>query len=359
MAGGIKMGKTKQKMLNMQAQLEHLGKRLETFSKINFNNNQYDELGTEFTPTLRDLDIQQVCNRYEWKGLPDYLTGQLIELMLYNKGSLCGFFAGGTLYVLPYAQTKGINVYGMPNAVQPITYNGTQDKLTKSFGQELLVNNIGSLNPNAKACILYDRLPMFSQSGIPVARAVLNDELIRYQCDILGRVKNNLRNIDKKVVFWVDSEAQKNQMTQDLRQAYGTTDPFVVAVKGATMTDKERSQTLQGDIANEIQSLFETWQSINSIRCMCSGITNGGAFEKKERKITGELQGDQTQTELVLDAGLKMRQLWIAQLKLIYPDYAEVLNKISVEINEKSVSYDIVDNENVSRETFSDGGVEE
>ena len=351
------MGKKKQQMLNMQAQLEHLGKRLETFSKINFNNNSFEELGTEFATALRDLDIQQVCSRYEWKGLPKYLTGQMIELMLYNKGSLCGFFNGGTLYVLPYTQTKGINVYGMPNAVQPVTYNGTQDKLGVNFGAELIVNNMGSLNENAKACILYDRMPLFSQSGIPIARADLNDELIRFQCDILGRVKNNLRNIDKKVLFWVDSEAQKNQMTNDLRQAYGTTDPFVVAVKGTTMSEKEAGQTLQGDISNEIQSLFETWQSINSIRCMCSGITNGGAFEKKERKITGELQGDQTQTELVLDAGLKMRQLWVAQMKVIYPEYYEILKDISVDVNEKSVAYEEVDNENVSRETF--GEVEE
>ena len=346
------MGKTRQQMLNFQAQLEHLGKRIETFSKLNFNINKYDEIGTEFATTLRDLDVQQVCNRYEWKGLPDNITGQMIELMLYNKGSLCGFFNGGTLYILQYAQRGGINVYGMPNAVQPVTYNGTQDKLDVKFGAELLVNNIGKINDNAKACILYDRLPFFSQSGIPIARAVLNDELIRYQCDLLGRVKNNLRNIDKKVVFWVDSESQKNQMTQDLRQAYGTSDPFIVAVKGQQMTDKECSQTLQGDIANEIQSLFETWQSINSIRCMCSGITNGGAFEKKERKITGELQGDQTQTELVLDAGLKMRQLWIEQMKLIYPEYSDILGKISVNINERSVSYDIVDSKNVSRETM-------
>lgn len=337
------MSKRAKQMLNFQAQLEHLGKRLETFSKLNFNYNQYEELGTEFGATLRDLDANQVCNRYEWKGLPDYLTGQLIEMMLYNKGSLCGFFTGGNLYVLPYAQTGGINVYGLPNAVQPITYNGSMSGTFEKFGKALPINNLGKFNSQAKACILYDRFPLYAQGAIPIARSVLNDELIRYQCDLLGRVKNNLRNIDKKVVFYVDSESQKNQMTQDLRQAYGTSDPFIVVVKGRQLPDKDQSQTLQGDIANETQSLFEAWQSINSIRCMCAGITNGGAFEKKERKITGELQGDQTQTELVLDAGLKMRRLWLEQMKSVYPEYADILNAITVEINEKSITYEIED----------------
>lgn len=354
--------KTKQKMMNFQAQLEHLGKRVETFSRLNFNINQIQDLGLEFEATLRDLDIQQVCNRYDWDGLPPYLTGHLIELMLYNKGSLCGFFNGGTLYILPYAQSKGINVYGVPNAIQPITYNGAMSGSFSKFGEELLVSNIGNLNKNAKAAILYDRLPAFSQNASPIARAVLNNELIKYQCDLLGRIKNNLRNTDKKAIFWVESETQKNQMTNDLRAAYGTSDPFIVCVKGTQFLDgKDKAQTLQGDIANQTQSLFETWQSINSIRCMCAGITNGGAFEKKERKIVGELQGDQTQTLLVLDAGLKMRQLFIEQLKLIYPEYADILGKIKVKINDTSVlvgEYDTIDNEQKNgKETDEKGGV--
>lgn len=349
------MKKTRQQMLNFQAQLEHLGKRLETFSKINFNNNRIQELGVEFSSTFKDLDAQQVCNRYEWKGLPDYLTGHLIEQMLYYKGALCGFFHGGALYVLPFTQTKGLNVYGAPNSIQPITFNGELNGSFAKFGKELPVNSLGKFNENAGAAILFDRIPTFSQNDGPIGRAFLNDELIRYQCDLLGRVKNNLRNIDKKVVFWVDNEAQKNQMANDIREAYGTSDPFIIAVKGVQLSDKEKSQTLQGDIANEIQSLFETWQSVNSIRCMCSGITNGGAFEKKERKIMGELQGDQTQTELVLDAGLKMRKLWLDQMKAIYPQYIDILSKISIEINKNANENELeyVDN------NFQKGGVNE
>lgn len=327
------MGKTKQQMLNFQAQLEHLGKRLETFSKLNFNNIDIETLGIEYRNTLYDLDAQQNCNRYIWEGLPDYLTGQLIETMLYYRGSLCGFFNAGVLYVLPYAQNKGINVYGQPNAVQPITYNGAMNETFMKVGKELIVSNMGTLNKGAGACILYDRIPAFSQSASPIGRFVLNKEIVDYQCDLLARIKNNLRNIDKKVVFKCSNEAQANQMRKDLREAYGTSDPFVVVVEGA-MVEGEKPTTLQGNIDNETQALFETWQSLNSIRCMCSGITNGGAFEKKERKITGELQGDQTQTELVLDAGLKMRELFLNQMKVVYPQYAEILGKIRVKINE-------------------------
>ena len=333
--------KTKAQMLNMQARLEHLGIRIEQISKLAFNYERVDTIGTEFNQVLKDLDAQQNCNKYKWNGLPNYLPAWLIEYMLYLRGSLCGFISGGSLYILPYAQNKGINIYGMPNAVQPITFNGAMagGNPDNFFGKELPVNNFGDANSKAKACILYDRIPVYSSNSTPIGRAVLNDELVRYQCEILGRVKNNLKNFDKKVEFWVDSEAQKNQMSNDILEAYGSADPLIIAARDSNWKDT-KGETLQGDIANETQSLFETWQSINSIRCMCSGIANGGAFEKKERKITGELQGDQTQTEIVIDAGLQMRRLFLEQMKNIYPEYAEMLNKITVEINERTIEYE-------------------
>lgn len=334
--------KTKTQMLNFQAQLEHLGIRLEQISKLAFNYNKIDTIGLEFRSVINDLDAQQNCNKYKWQGLPEYIPAWLIEYMLYLRGSLCGFISGGTLYILPYAENKGINIYGMPNAVQPITFNGAMagGDPNNFFGKELPVNNFGDRNSKAKACILYDRIPVYSSNSTPIGRAVLNSELVNFQCEVMARVKNNLKNLDKKMVFWVDNEAQKNQMANDIRQAYGTDDPFIIAVRGSDAFGDKKDQTLQGDIANETQSLFETWQSINSIRCMCSGIANGGAFEKKERKITGELTGDSVQTDIVIDAGLQMRRLFLEQMKNIYPEYADILNKITVEINEKTIEYE-------------------
>ena len=348
------MGKTKQLLCNMQAQLEQVGIRLETISRLKFNNIEMPTLGTEYTVTMRDLDAQQNCNKYKWRGLPDNMPSWLIEYMLYMRGSLCGFISGGALYILPYAQQKGLNIYGMPNAIQPITFNGAMagGSPSEKFGKELPVNNFGDINKEAKACILYDRIPVFSTNSSPIGRCTLNSALIEFQCQVLGQIKNNLRNIDKKAVFWVDTEAQKNQLDKDLAEAYGSEKPDVIAVKGSNVADRQPTDVLQGDIANETQSLFETWQSINSIRCMCSGIANGGAFEKKERKITGELQGDETQTEIVIDAGLQMRRLFIEQMKNIYPEYLDILGKITVEINERTIEYEEEDTD------FSTEGVD-
>ena len=324
-------------LCNQQAMLEAIGIRVAKLESMKFNNCQISLLGTEFLPTLKDLDAQQNINKYEWKGLPDYLPSWLIENMLYNRGSLCGYISGGVLYILPYAQAKGVDIYGLPNAVTPITYNGEATGPQKQ-GNPLKVISGGNVE-GAQAVILYDRMPMWSSNTPPMARVMLNAEIVKYEADLLARVRNNIQNADKKQVFYVDNPTQQNQMTKDLIEAYGTEYPFVVLVKDGT-NDGKANGALQSDIAIVTQALFETWQSLNSIRCMASGIANGGAFEKKERQIYGELQGDAVQTDIVLDAGLKMRRLFLQQMRAIYPEYADMLNKITVDINERSITYE-------------------
>lgn len=324
--------------LNFQRQLEALGVKIASMERAGFNTTQVSFLGTEFLNTLRDLDSQQNTNKYIWEGLPDYLPSWLVENMLYNRAVLCGYIKGGVLYILPFAQAKGIDIWGIPKAVKPITYNG-QSTGKENVLEELPTIHNGSIE-GAKAVILYDRIPVYNSNSAPLARSVLNQELIRYQADLLGRVKNNIQNADKKMVFYVENESQVNQMTNDLINAYGNELPFIVLVRNGTTNDGKADGPLQSNIDIVTQALFETWQSLNSIRCMVSGIANGGAFEKKERKIYGELQGDSVQTDLVLDGGLRMRRLFLEQMKSIYPEYAEMLNKITVRINEQTINYD-------------------
>ena len=85
--------------------------------------------------------------------------------MLYYRGALAGFKLGGKFYILPFAQNKGVNIYGLPNNIVPITYNGStagnQPIQSKAFTDnfQLITNNYGDLNENANAVILYSSTP--------------------------------------------------------------------------------------------------------------------------------------------------------------------------------------------------------
>ena len=55
----------KKQMVNMQAQLEHIGLCLSRFSKLGFNAcNNIETIGMEYIDAIRDIDIQQNCNKY-------------------------------------------------------------------------------------------------------------------------------------------------------------------------------------------------------------------------------------------------------------------------------------------------------
>lgn len=85
--------------------------------------------------------------------------------MLYYRGAIVGFKLGGKFYILPFAQNKGVNIYGLPNNIIPITYNGAtagnQPMRSKAFKDDfqLITNNYGDKNDEANAVILYASTP--------------------------------------------------------------------------------------------------------------------------------------------------------------------------------------------------------
>lgn len=328
---------SRKKMLSMRAQLEQAGIKITQLMKQLGGKEmnpttihpRFDEYRNEFA----DMDAQQNCSRYRWGGLPPNMYGWLIETMLYYRGSLVGFFKGGQLYILPYTMTQGINIYGLPNAVQPITYNGADaGGISSGFGEELQISNSGRYNENAGGVILYDRIPFFGQGQVPVSRFILNQNLIDVQADIMCRIENNMAAASLKLVFEFDDEKQANTFDKQIAKNLASGKPYVLRRKGIA-SDKDGTPYQTG-ITLETQQLIEAWQSVNSIRCGLTGIRNGGAFEKKERKITGELDGDAVQSDLIMDSGLEMRRLFLRQLIKQYPEQRSVLQNITVNLAE-------------------------
>lgn len=320
--------------LKLEEQLKEANVKVSRLARmLATKNKQPDLIADDSERLFRDLDMQQHCLRYKWTGLPNNMPSWLIEHMLYMRGSLVGYFAGGVLYILPYAQTGGINTYGIPNAVRSIAYNGVSESAgTSDYEMELNVTFDGRPNADAQGVILYDRVPTFWQGGSPIPRFVTTDTLLKQMADIIARIKINLVNSTAKHVVYVKNEKQKDAMTQAVNEAFMGASPFIIMVKGDN--DYTDSQEFSAKSDLETQSLFEAWESLNSIRCMTMGLNTQGAFEKKERIVTGELNGAIEQSDLVFDAGLTMRKLWLEQMRAVYPEYADILNKIKVEANE-------------------------
>ena len=282
----------------------------------------FDKVGDDFIPAIRQLDITQNCNRYKWKNLPKHLSSWIIELMLYARGSLCGFVYGGELKILPFTSVGSLNELGLFTKVQPMSYNGfIGNNGDKIYGDEISVYD-GRSNDAGQAAILFDNYPYINNSYKCMPRFVLNDRFVKWQADLLGRIGINIENSTKRIMIKVANENQKKQLEKDLIRAYKTSSPFIIYVDGAPLETDGTFLDIKDDL--HAQDLIETWQSLNNIRCMMSGIDNNGAFEKKERMITAEQTGNAEQTDIVEDSGLEMRKWFLSQLKAAYPDRDDI-----------------------------------
>lgn len=330
------MRKNKQTQLYIQDQLQKQGiqlNKLEQFvlvngQKITFNIPAERGLGADYSALIRDLDVQEYCSRYKWKGLPKYLSGWLIENMLYWRSGLVCYFEGDILRILPYAQDGDLNEYSLPEYVFPIAYNGDSSD-GKKYTRRLKVAGYGTVDPMCNGALMFDRPPFF-QGVKPICRGVLQSNIIQDQAAMLERVKLNLKASQKKAVFNAQDKGQADNIRRDISESYNDNNPFIV-VKDS-MNGALKNGVFSADIPNEAQQNMETYQSYDSIRKGMLGYKNNGAFEKKERVITAEKDNQNTSNGNVMDIGLEFRQLAIEQLKAIYPSKRHILDKIEIEI---------------------------
>lgn len=330
---------------NQGIQIEMLKKRLGSYKILG------QPINRDYTNSLIDLDVQQFVSRYKWSGLPKNIPPMYIERMLYYRGSLCGFFNGGNFYILPYANGGDLNTFGYPTEVQPVAVNGEPFPI-----KPLTTYPNGEVNKNAKAVILHDRSPLLN-SGMVVPRIVLQRDIIEYMSSILSKSEINLINAVKKLMYGVESEDQVEQTRKDIYSSINSDEPVIVAVNDGNM----KNSIFNTGIELEVEKIMQLFSSINNYRCYNMGIKNNGMFEKMERIATGELTGNEYQTNLILETGLQLRKEWLENLKEIYPEYNDVLSKITVEINvepykNKAPNNDIEDSTYAEREGMTSKG---
>lgn len=289
-------------------------------NNVDFNRKRYETL-------LQEQDKTEYCNRYTWEGLPNGIDGERIESQLYYRGAMCGYYEGGYMYILPYAISGNLNKQGFPTSVNIINFNSQ-----KMIKKDLPINYYGNLVKGKNSgCLLFDR-NVIGGTEKPLSRMVLNEVLVKDMANVLAHIKNNVENSDKKIVFYCDNENQKRIFFKSIADSYSSNLPFIVMVKNKLENGGVESEPFHTDVELQTQQLFETYQSLNNLRCQCEGIDTGSLFMKKERMITDESSGNANQTNLTLDGGLRMRKLFIEQMKTSYPEYIDELNKIKVYI---------------------------
>lgn len=270
---------------------------------------------------LRIIDEQDAVNRYVWTNLPNNITSQELERLIYYKGQLA-FFYNETLeefYFMPYALDGSIDFYQRYKRIHPVPMTaGVEDEKSEAYkSQASILSAIklnvkyGIVNPDDlteddlknSAVLIYDYSKQLSQNTIP--RSLINDSLLDTMANMIPFANTKLMlSTGVKGVRLNDADQSLEAEIQALKiEDY--------ALKGKPWIPLISSfdfQELANDTGGAVQDYFLALQSLDNYRLSGYGIDNGGLFEKKSHELQSQADINGLPVGMVLQDGLSIRQ---------------------------------------------------
>ena len=263
---------------------------------------------------LRIMDEQQAVNSFEWFNLPNGLSGNLIERILYYKGQGMFFYFPemDQFYFLPYALDGGIDIYGRFERVTPLPFNGGSkaDKpWIKDFNRKCLydiqIDEDLDIKKIEDSCVLLsDYTKQISQ--INISRQILNDPLIDLEADLLPFARTALLNSTGVMGMRVGSEDEYSNVaaaSRSINRAALEGEKYVPVVGTLDFQDL----TAAGG-ANNIDQFLMAMQSIDNYRLSLHGLDSGGIFQKQAHMLESENSMNAAKASLVMQDKLNQRQ---------------------------------------------------
>ena len=279
--------------------------------------------------SFRLMDEQNALNRFNWINLPDGLSGNLIERILYYKGQ--GAFAyleeENKFVFLPFtlASTKeeisGLDIYGRFKSIQLIQFMGSTDKeSTIKLGVPLKVVYDIKLSEQtvedltSSAVILRDYSQQLSQTVLPMA--LRQEYIIGMMAETLAFTRTKLligTGVNGLKVNSADQIGDVNDLSIGMITAATSGKPFVGITGGVELQGLEKTNPGSMRTEDYLMSL----QSLDNIRLSAYGLENGGIFEKKAHITNDELAMNGSSVGLIYQDALSRRQ-----------EFADIVNSI-------------------------------
>lgn len=274
---------------------------------------------------FQDIDKADAVNRFTWGNLPDGLTGQLLEEVLYHKGQGAFFYieALDKFYFLPYAleakEGTGLDPYGRFLSITPVPLaGGTVDKdgnakpwipgLTLDVDydvvspDELTIEHITN-----HAVILKDYTPAaLTQTCIP--RVTKQQGFIDIMSDCVPLLRTAL--INGVGITGIQTHASDEQINVDLAN-YQVQN---AALNGhryiALLSELQMQEIASPHGAVNAENYTRALQSLDNLRLSTYGIDNGGVYQKTAHMLQTEQDMAGGAVGLILQDGLTKRQFF-------------------------------------------------
>lgn len=272
---------------------------------------------------LRIVDEQDAINRGRWINLPNGISSQELERMLYYKGQLAFFYYKelDSFYFMPYALEGTIDFYKRYNHIHPIPFSyGEEDKKGKRYKDQL--NVLSNLKLKCiydviseeddvteelltQSCVLlHDYSKQWSETIIP--RQQIQEPVLKVMSEIIPFMRTGLikrTGIQGIRVPDADAKSDVASANQAIEECAKTGQPYMPVV-GAVDFQEFGNQTG----SNTTQEYMLAMQSLDNFRLAAYGIDNGGLFEKKAHELEAEAAINNTPVGLVLQDAVSIRQ---------------------------------------------------
>jgi hypothetical protein len=349
----------------MAAKLPDIKTILSVYSNLGLNSPKC-RLKDDIKRSLRIIDEQDAVRRYKWYNLPNGLTGEKIERMLYYKGNLAFFYEplNDTFYCLPFCYSGQLDCYGEFSKIKPLTF-GNSSKENKVFGygkeydiiKEYTIPDSEEVFNNS-AVILFDYTPQLDINNI-TPRYILQDSILDAMAECFPLARTAMVANSGIKGMRVQNEDDADQVEIAAKAMVGA------ALAGQTyvpITSKIEIQDLGTSGSLNTEDFLRTMQSMNNFRKSCYGLDSGGIFEKNAHILQSEQAANTATSENPFQDGLAIRQRFCDTVNLLWGlqvwcEPSETA--INADINRDGTSID-EDSDRASEENINiEGGDEE
>lgn len=269
-------------------------------------------------------DRQIALNRYKWTGLPEGLTPDIIETVLYTRGQGMMFYneSDKKFYFLPFVlqappNSTGLDPYGRYLAVSPLPLaGGVADAngnimpwipgYVKYPIYEPHTELITPEDYTNKCVLLYDYAHATNETSI-VPMAQLQQGIIDVMAECIPYAQTALINatgINGMRVNAEDEIREVNDANNQI-QAAALTGKRFIPVRSTSGLDFQ--ELAPGQVA-KVEEFLLALQSFDNFRLGQYGIGEGSVFTKKAHMLESEQQMNQGNVGLIYDDGLLLRQ---------------------------------------------------
>ena len=276
------------------------------------------------------LDQQDAIKRYVWYNLPNGLTSELLERMIYHRGQVMFYYDEilDQFVCLPYTFIEGINFYGRWNQIKPIPFMGPNEQFregdkakgyTKGYitTSRYLDNTVRKIQYDIvmpedleltdfteKCVIIKDYTALDSEYITP--RKQLMQELLNAEAESFPMARTALlanSGIKGLRVSDPDSLQGVANMNRGLTNAALTGKPFIGVIGQQDFQDF----TSNGS-AIKAEEYLLYMQALDNYRLSLYGLKNGGLFQKKSHMLQSEQDLNDGNTLFAMQDGLDIRQ---------------------------------------------------